>query len=265
LTQREVDTAGDVAAVLDCRLDPTHTRGATPRPLPWLPGLPHPLATHPYWGDYLAQRQQHVEAAASALRASVDEWTPTSAPGWARQLLTPTHRLLLQDLAVFRAAHGVADDDTRPTGPRQQAAADRRAQVALNERDNQAVDASYRTAWTPLAVQVGLTPRSDPHWPTLAENLAALSRAGADTPALMRRAAAEGPLPDEYQAAALWWPPAHEHGVGGPATRIVDCCHRARASDSNYRPVLPKPGAGHGLPHPVEPLTKGVGRDGDTA
>jgi len=205
LTRREVDTAADVAAVLDWRLDPTHTRGATPGPLPWLPGIPHPLATNPYWGDYLAQRQHHVEAAASALRASVDEWTPTSAPGWARQLLTPTHRPLLQDLAVFRAAHGVAEGDTRPTGPRQQAAADRRAQVALNERVNQAVDASHRTAWTPLAVQVGLTPRSDPHWPALAENLAALSRAGADAPALIRRAAAEGPLPEEYQAAALWW------------------------------------------------------------
>ncbi len=205
LTQREVDTAADVAAVLDWRLDPAHTRRATPGPLPWLPGLPHPLATHPYWGDYLAQRQHHVEAAASALRASVDGWTATSAPGWARQLLTPTHRPLLQDLAVFRAAHGIADDDTRPTGPRQQAAADRRAQVGINERVNQAIDASYRTAWTPLAVQVGLTPRSDPHWPALAENLAALSRAGADTPTLIRRAAAEGPLPDEYQAAALWW------------------------------------------------------------
>jgi len=208
LNRREVDTAGDVAAVLDWRLDPTHTRRATPGPLPWLPGIPEPLAPNPYWGDYLAQRQRHVEAASSALRASVDEWTPTSAPGWARQLLTPTHRLLLQDLAGFRAAHGVADDDTRPTGPRQQAAADRRAQVALNERVNRASDAgdaSYRTAWTPLAVQVGLTPRTDPHWPALAENLAALSRAGADAPALIRRAAAEGPLPDEYQAAALWW------------------------------------------------------------
>ncbi len=32
LTRREVDTAADVAAVLDWRLDPTHTRRATPGP-----------------------------------------------------------------------------------------------------------------------------------------------------------------------------------------------------------------------------------------
>ena len=106
---------------------------------------------------------------------------------------------------VFRAAHGVAEDDTRPTGPRQQAAADRRAQVDLNKRVNQAIDTSYRTAWTPIAEQVGLSPGADPHWPVLAENLAALSRAGADAPTLLRRAAAEAQLPDEYQAAALWW------------------------------------------------------------
>ena len=94
---------------------------------------------------------------------------------------------------VFRAAHGVAEDDTRPTGPRQQAAADRRAQVDLNKRVNAAIDTSYRTAWTPIAEQVGLTPGADPHWPILAENLAALSRAGADAPTLLRQAAAEAP------------------------------------------------------------------------
>ena len=205
LADREVDTAADVAAVLDWRLDPTHTRSSTPGPLPWLPGLPEPLAVHSYWGEYLKQRQQHLDSAGSSLRAAAGEWTPTSAPVWARQILAPAHRPLLEDLAVFRAAHGVSDDDTRPTGPRQQAAADRRAQVALNERVNEALDSSYRTAWTPLAVQAGLTPRTDPHWPALAENLAALSRAGADAPALLLSAADEGPLPDEYQAAALWW------------------------------------------------------------
>ena len=85
------------------------------------------------------------------------------------------------------------------------AAADRRAQQDLDQRIAAAIDTSYRTAWTPLATQVGLTPHTDPHWPALVETLTALSRAGADAPTLLRAAAAEAPLPDEYQAAALIW------------------------------------------------------------
>ncbi len=207
LTSREVDTAADAAAVLDWRLDPTHTRSHTgsPGPVPWLPGIPAPLSTDPYWGAYLTGRRQHVLDATAGVRAAAAEYTAGTAPGWARQLLTPEHRQLLADLAVFRATHAVADDDTRLTGPRQQAAADRRAQQALDTRVTTVLDTGYRSAWTPVAVQAGLNPRTDPHWPALADNLAALSRAGADAPALLRAAAADGPLPDEYQAAAIWW------------------------------------------------------------
>jgi len=211
LAAREVDTAADAAAVLDWRLDPTHTRSHTGSPnintgpVPWLPGIPAPLSTDPYWGAYLLDRRQHVLDAAADVRAAAAELTAGTAPGWARQLLAPEHRQLLADLAVFRATHAVADDDTRLTGPWQQAAADRRAQQALDKAVDAVMDTRYRSAWIPVAVQAGLTPRTDPHWPGLAENLAALSRAGADGPALLRAAAAEGPLPDEYQAAAIWW------------------------------------------------------------
>jgi len=202
---REIDTAADVAAVLDWRLDPTGARSRAPGPLPWLAGIPACLRTDPYWGEYLAGREQHVRDAVSALRGQTGDLTAISAPPWARQLLTPEHRPLLADVAVFRAAHAVDPDEIRPTGPRRQAAADRREQRALDGRVAAATDTGHRAAWTPLAVQVGLTPRTDPHWPALADHLAALSRAGADAPAMLRQAAAEGPLPDEYQAAALWW------------------------------------------------------------
>ncbi len=205
LAAREIDTAADVAAVLDWRLDPTGARSRAPGPLPWLPGIPACLRTDPYWGGYLAGREQHVRHAVAALRGQTGDLTAISAPPWARQLLTPEHRPLLADVAVFRAAHAVDPDEIRPTGPRRQAAADRREQRALDGRVAAAMDTGYRAAWTPLAVQVGLTPGTDPHWPALADNLAALSRAGADAPAMLRKAAAEAPLPDEYQAAALWW------------------------------------------------------------
>jgi len=247
LNSREIDTAADVAAVLDWRLDPTHTpthtRSHTPGPLPWLPGIPAPLRTDPYWGRYLLARQQHVLDTTGTVRTAAADLTAATAPAWARQLLTPQHRPLLRDLAVFRAAHAVADDDTRPTGPRQQAAADRRAQQHLDTRVTTALDTGYRSAWIPVAVQAGLTPRTDPHWPALAEHLAALSRAGANAPALLRAAAAEGPLPDEYQAAALWWRIARHvsPAVLTPDTAAADTTTGPLRPDL-LRPDLLRPG-----------------------
>jgi hypothetical protein len=49
-TSRELDTAGDRAAVLDWRLDDTGLRNAGAGPLPWLPGIPTALRTDPHWG-----------------------------------------------------------------------------------------------------------------------------------------------------------------------------------------------------------------------
>ena len=51
---RELQTAGDMAAVLDWRLPELTpiSRG----PLPWLPGIPETLHAHPVWGAYLAKR-----------------------------------------------------------------------------------------------------------------------------------------------------------------------------------------------------------------
>jgi len=209
LAAREIDTAADVAAVLDWRLEPTHTRSHTshhtPAPLPWLPGIPQRLADDPNWSTYLTARSAQIIATVVDVRAAAQAYTVATAPGWARLLLSDEHRQLRGDIAVFRAAHAVAEDDTRPTGKTQLAAADRRAQQGLDTRIAKEIDISYRTAWTPLAVQVGLRPRTDPHWPALIEHLAALSRAGADAPALLRAAAAQAPLPDQYQAAAVWW------------------------------------------------------------
>ena len=45
--ERELDTATDVAAVLDYRLDPTGNHSQRPGPLPWIPDIPAALAEHP--------------------------------------------------------------------------------------------------------------------------------------------------------------------------------------------------------------------------
>ena len=55
---RDLQTAGDMAAVLDWRL--TALTPTDPGPLPWLPGIPATLQAHPIWGDYLAKRSQLV-------------------------------------------------------------------------------------------------------------------------------------------------------------------------------------------------------------
>jgi hypothetical protein len=46
---------------------------------------------------------------------------------------------------------------------------------------------------------------ADPFLPELTERLSNLTRAGFDASRLLRSAAAEGPLPDDHPAAALWW------------------------------------------------------------
>ena len=55
---RELQSAGDMAAVLYWRLPAL--RPTNPGPLPWLPGIPPTLHAHPVWGAYLARRSQLV-------------------------------------------------------------------------------------------------------------------------------------------------------------------------------------------------------------
>src|SRR5665811_1023579 len=82
--QRELDTAGDKAAVLDWRLDDTGLRNAGPGPLPWLPGIPEALEAHEQWGQYLAARSARVVGLAAQVRAAAEAGSGQSPP-WAHQ------------------------------------------------------------------------------------------------------------------------------------------------------------------------------------
>ena len=70
---RELDTAGDRAAVLDWRLDDTGLRNAGPGPLPWLPGIPTALRDHETWGPYLAARADLVTDLAAQVHDRVPD------------------------------------------------------------------------------------------------------------------------------------------------------------------------------------------------
>jgi len=79
---REIDTAGDVAAVIDWRLDDTGLRSAGTGPLLWIPGVPEALFENGEWGPYLAARASRVRALAEDVREAT---LVASTPMWARQ------------------------------------------------------------------------------------------------------------------------------------------------------------------------------------
>jgi len=203
---RELDSAGDRAAVLDWRLDDTGLRNAGRGPLPWLPAIPAALSAHPVWGRYLAQRGDLVREVTEHVRT--DAAGAGETPAWASTVGCRPDPAVLADVAVWRAATLVADTDLRPTGVRQPAKA-----AALYQRD---LDARLRVGrapamdeWGPTLASLSPAMGRDGFAPMLAERLAALSRAGLDARGLLVEAAASGALPDDHAAAALWWRISH--------------------------------------------------------
>jgi hypothetical protein len=108
---RDLETAGDMAAVLYWRL-PTLTP-TNPGPLPWLLGIPPALQHHPVWGVYLAKRSQLV----ADLTDQVQDHASRGAgePVWAPSGSHPS-TALVREIAVWRAANGINPQDPRPTG-----------------------------------------------------------------------------------------------------------------------------------------------------
>jgi DNA primase catalytic core len=207
LNRRELGTAGDPAAVLDWRLDPTGGRRSSRGPLPWIPGIPASLNANERYGPYLTARADLIRALVEDVRTQATQLTPTTVPPWAVHLMDPAHEQLLGDLTVWRAATGVPILDRRPTGAPQFAAPAARAQHDLDVR-TVAVQGDPRAPvreWTPLAIRLGLDFDHDPYWPELADRLSSLSRAGLEVSGMVMAAAAEKPLPDDQGAAALWW------------------------------------------------------------
>ena len=190
------------AAVLDWRL-PNTAPGSGP--LFWLEPIPAVLRADPQWGRYLAARADLVTDLAARVRDMAHQWDAAAVPAWGRPLLN--HSRVLAEVAVFRAAHGVDSADTRTTGPQQYANHSARAQKAILNRVNEALplaDPGTRR-WRDLAEMCDRRIVADPYWPQLAAHLDDLAAGGAAIDALLKRAMAAGPLPDELPAAALWW------------------------------------------------------------
>ena len=199
LAQGSLKDAHDPAAVLDRRLDAT--RRGPAGPLPWLPGIPNSLAANPEWQPYLAERAALVGALADEVHSqAVDS---SCLPVWVGDGPRPAASLL-GEVAVWRAAMAVLDTDLRPTGEPQFAAAAARHQRRLDKQ--LATDRNPALAeWSPLFDTISPAIGSDPYAATLARQLSRLSSVGIDATGLLASAAAEGVLPDDHAAAALWW------------------------------------------------------------
>lgn len=199
------DNAADPAAVIDWRLDPTGAHSGGAGPLSWLPAIPERLAADPQWSTYLAARAQRVTELAAEVADTARGWSPATAPRWARPLID-TDAELAAELAVYRAATAVDDNDTRIAGPEQYPARTRAAQRGLEQRAAELIGTDATTnRYDDLIDSINPHIRRDPYWPQLAHHLSAAARTKVNITQLVRTVAAERPLPDELPAAALWW------------------------------------------------------------
>jgi DNA primase catalytic core len=261
--------ARDPAAVLDARVDDLvaelnaarphdpDTPPPTDGPLPWLPAIPARLAEAHDWGPFAAAYHQLVREQIDAVREQARGWTGATAPVWAQPFLEDEDADLRADLAVWRAVAGTDENDLRPTGERTIG-----APGAYQTKLNRAVGAarpSYpfsKRTWYQVLPE---TVRADPWITPLCQRLARLERAGLPVTDYIKEALAsdpslsgpqpatapdapedgEGepdprPLPDEQQAAALWWRLMPHLG---PAALGADA-HSANLLQPAWRPAL---------------------------
>lgn len=204
----ELFSADDPAAVIDWRIDPTGGHSAGIGPLRWLPSTPPPLlAEDPNWQTCLRRRSELVTELADQICDTVThDWTPATAPAWATPILTAKPQLAAE-IAVFRAAHNVAADDTRLLGPPQYAVRARTIQKLLDNHAQTLVrnQNPHTHRFEQLIDSIDPRIRADGYWPQLAAHLTQAAASRPDLPTLVRNAATERPLPDELPAAALWW------------------------------------------------------------
>jgi conjugative relaxase-like TrwC/TraI family protein len=226
VSARELDTAHDIAAVLDWRLDPTGRHSHHTGPLPWLPDIPQLLRTHPLHGPHLHAQARDITATATAISTDTREWTSATAPEWARPYLADTShnsRGLIAELALWRAGHHVRNADHRPTGPVVYPTVERRHQHTLDHHATHHITLYRASAdrWTALARQLDARLLADPYWPVLAGHLTNTSAGAAganDLEAWLRHTLETTPLPDEQPAAALRWRLARLHDQPHPDT-----------------------------------------------
>ncbi|WP_241653365.1 C-terminal helicase domain-containing protein [Propioniciclava flava] len=200
VNSEELDDSRDPAAVVDRRLDVVSLRAENEerRPLPWLPAVPDKVLAEPEWRRYLAARWALVTELAE--RVQQDAATDQTASRWAAALIARPAPDTIAQIEVWRAAHGISDDDLRPTGRPEHHLVEARAQHRL---DNLIAGESEPVlAWLNRIHQVAPGTIEDPATIRLARECAAIDPQGNQLPRHLTEAARR-PLPDDHKADAL--------------------------------------------------------------
>lgn len=186
----------DVAAVAAWRLD-AHIKGEN-RPLSWMRTVPEVLAQHPEYEEFFAGLADQIVMSTEAI-------------GWDEETVPPVvhghglskHPELARQVHLWRVAHGVPDHDIDPMlGMATVTTGD----DALYRRQ---IVQTYRTIveqreeLVPDEVQDKL--RGDGSYHRFLARIEQLADQGHDTHTLLDKAVAQGPLPAEQPAAAVWW------------------------------------------------------------
>ena len=220
--------ARDPAAVLDARVDDLAANGtaarphdentpaATAGPVPWLPGIPARLADNLDWGPFVASYHQLVRDQVDAVRETARDWNGATSPAWAQPFLEDDDTDLRAELAVWRAVTHTSEIDLRPAGDRTIGTLGAH-QAKLNRAVREARP-SYPFAQRSWYQTLPESVRVDSWITPLCQRLARLERAGLPVTDYITQAlrtdptnptgepdAGARPLPDEHQAAALWW------------------------------------------------------------
>lgn len=165
-------------------------------PLPWLAGIPADVAGHDTWGSYLDARARRVRSLADAVHSQPSD----TLPAWAKRYADVLDGSLYDEVALWRAAQGVPDDDRRLTGPIPDTGSAAAYHRNLANRISQRYTEIVRLWEAKIVECVG---HSDEQTLNLARELDRLQRAGHDAERLLARAASRKPLPDDHPTAAL--------------------------------------------------------------
>jgi hypothetical protein len=192
LLQDAVARYADAVALATSQL---RTEPVEDGPLPWLAGIPDEVAAHPGWGPYLTARSRRVVSLAADVAAdpALPEWMAR----YDGDVLTPELR---RDLAVWRAAAGVPEDERTMAGPvphdDREATYHRHLTKQINARYGEAVQ-----VWADRIVEyVG---KRDDQTAEFAKYLDQLARKGVDAEHLLDLAAARKLLPVDHPTSAL--------------------------------------------------------------